>query len=460
MRSLAGNLAGLYHLYPSDRFGRWLSVNGVDRDQAGVQSFSTGSEATAACSARPSRTTATSSTGSTTARASSTSGRSQAAACRRSRRSTSSATRPATCSSRGAWQRRLDRAAQERRPARRRAPAARRPGRAPVHVQRVARPASRLAAGPRRVRGLPRLRAPGQAPRAAMCGDGRHVQLPLGDDRPHGARAVRGAFGRVGSRSAAAAGPMGFDDAQLAGLVDVIDAGPRTLVIVDDDLPVTLTTPIAGGTFTYTPLTDSTAGTTLEYGPLTGTLQLDPGAAGALRWSRSTAQPVPGRPVGPTPTPTPDPGPGGGSSPPPAARAQAQRRRRLRPAPRRSPSSASRRSRAPPAHPGPPAAARAGCARPSPAAIASSAASRADQGRRRPHVHDQAEVASARLAEARCPLRRQGAQGEAAPAGLSASMRGRTVGLSRSALCWLAHPDRSALRIPRPILLRLRRRLV
>jgi hypothetical protein len=45
-------------------------------------------------------------------------------------------------------------------------------------------------------------------------------------------------------------------------------------------------------------------------------------------------------------------------------------------------------------------------------------------------------------------------------AGAPCKTRTGDIELSRLVLCWQGRPDRSALRIPRPILLRLRRRLV
>ena len=56
--------------------------------------------------------------------------------------------------------------------------------------------------------------------------------------------------------------------------------GPATLVVVDDDRPVTLRVPITNGRFSYTPLSGATTGPVSTYGPVTGTLELARGAPG------------------------------------------------------------------------------------------------------------------------------------------------------------------------------------
>ena len=63
------------------------------------------------------------------------------------------------------------------------------------------------------------------------------------------------------SKTAARAGkPIGLEQADRDGLIDLIDARPSVGVVTDDDLPVTLTTQVANATFTYTPLADDKKG--------------------------------------------------------------------------------------------------------------------------------------------------------------------------------------------------------
>ena len=82
-------------------------------------------------------------------------------------------------------------------------------------------------------------------------------------------------IGRTGPAAAARArGPLDLDAAEAEGLVDVMDLGPATLVVVDDDHPVTLRVPITNGSFSYTPLAGATQGRVSTYGPVTGTLEL------------------------------------------------------------------------------------------------------------------------------------------------------------------------------------------
>ena len=60
-------------------------------------------------------------------------------------------------------------------------------------------------------------------------------------------------IGRNPGKRSRAAGSLDLDTAEGQGLADVMDLGPATLVVVDDDRPVTLRVPITNGTFTYTP---------------------------------------------------------------------------------------------------------------------------------------------------------------------------------------------------------------
>lgn len=99
-------------------------------------------------------------------------------------------------------------------------------------------------------------------------------------------------IGQTPTRSARASGPLNLDDAEQQGLIDLIEMPRDTLAVVDDDLPATLQVPIAGATFTYTPLKDDTQGTTLTYGPLTGLLVLKPGAPGGAPTVTLNGMPV------------------------------------------------------------------------------------------------------------------------------------------------------------------------
>ena len=321
MRSLAGNLAGLYHLYPSDRFGPWMSINGAVQSQSGVLSFvdAIGGNAGLLGQAFASHrdvidgfynregfidVRAIAGSGLPTVSSFHLAGDLAGDVLVEGSYGNGDSTVPL---------RSADQLGDGPRPLG--DPVALQYTCNVAHVPLPGSPAVRHAYEDFLDFGRPARRL---GPRCvARGGIYSYSSHSIGRIET---RSSRGAFGRVGSRYAAAAGPMSFDEAQTAGLADVIDAEPRTLVVVDDDLPVTLTTPIANGTFSYTPLTDSTAGTTLEYGPLTGALELSPGAPGGAPTVTLDGQPVPGRPVGPspTPTPTPDPTPGSGSPPPPA----------------------------------------------------------------------------------------------------------------------------------------------
>ena len=112
-------------------------------------------------------------------------------------------------------------------------------------------------------------------------------------------------------RSGRAAGAKDLDTAEADGLVDVMDLGPATLVVVDDDRPVTLRVPITNGRFSYTPLSGAMAGPVATYGPVTGTLELSRGAGGPVVL-------LDGKPLAPT-NPPPGPPPAGPGPAPPAA---------------------------------------------------------------------------------------------------------------------------------------------
>ena len=108
----------------------------------------------------------------------------------------------------------------------------------PIHVQYTCNvshvAARRRAAGAAVLRGVPEDgRGPAQAPRTLRVG-GR--LLPL----------CAGSIGRA-DPDLRAAGAEDLDTAEADGLVDVMDLGPATLVVVDEDHPVTLRVPITNG---------------------------------------------------------------------------------------------------------------------------------------------------------------------------------------------------------------------
>ena len=92
----------------------------------------------------------------------------------------------------------------------------------------------------------------------------------------------------------------------------MLDLGPATLAVVDDDRPVTLSVGITDATFTYTPLKGDAAGPVSTYGPVTGTLQLSGGKGGAAPVVLLDGKPL--APVKPPPGPPPA-GPGSGAPP-------------------------------------------------------------------------------------------------------------------------------------------------
>ena len=107
------------------------------------------------------------------------------------------------------------------------------------------------------------------------------------------------------------AGSLDLETAEEDGLVDVMDLGPATLVVVDDDHPVTLRVPITNGRFSYTPLAGDTQGRVSTYGPVTGTLELSRGAPGA-----APVVLLNGKPLAPTNPPAGPPPAGPGPAPP------------------------------------------------------------------------------------------------------------------------------------------------
>jgi hypothetical protein len=123
------------------------------------------------------------------------------------------------------------------------------------------------------------------------------------------------------------AGAKDLDTAEAEGLVDVMDLGPATLVVVDDDHKVTLRVPITNGRFSYTPLSGAAQGAVSTYGPATGTLELAPGAAGGLpvvllngKPLAPTNPPAGPPPAGPGPPGPPAGSPGSSGAPKPPAR--------------------------------------------------------------------------------------------------------------------------------------------
>ena len=108
-----------------------------------------------------------------------------------------------------------------------------------------------------------------------------------------------------------AAGPMTLHQAQQQGLIDLLELPQDTFAVLDDDQPATLEVPITGGSFTYTPLKDDSQGTTLTYGPLTGLLVLRPGSPGG-----APAVTLNGVPVAPHGAPSGGGGAGGGGATP------------------------------------------------------------------------------------------------------------------------------------------------
>ena len=74
-----------------------------------------------------------------------------------------------------------------------------------------------------------------------------------------------------------------------------MDLGPTTLVVVDDDRPVTLRVPITNGKFTYTPLAGATQGPVSTYGPgRMGTLELAPRPSPRPALLRAAGRPAAG----------------------------------------------------------------------------------------------------------------------------------------------------------------------
>ena len=67
-------------------------------------------------------------------------------------------------------------------------------------------------------------------------------------------------IGRADPALLRAAGPKDLDTAEAEGLADILDLGPATLVVVDDDRPVALRVPITNGRFSYTPLSGANTG--------------------------------------------------------------------------------------------------------------------------------------------------------------------------------------------------------
>ena len=128
-------------------------------------------------------------------------------------------------------------------------------------------------------------------------------------------------IGQNPTKAARATGPLPLPLAEQQGLIDLIEMPAETLAVVDDDRPVTLQVPIVNGSFSYTPLQDEQRGTTRTYGPVTGLLTLAPAAPGAA--PAVALNGVPLTPVGSAPSGGAGPTGGTPSAPPPSGRSPA-----------------------------------------------------------------------------------------------------------------------------------------
>ena len=469
--SLRGNLAGLYHLYPSDNFGPGCPSTARSQDQAGVQNFVNGARR----QLRPARA-AFDNHNNADRRLLRPRGvdrlprRWRAAGVPTITASSCSATGDgdlvvdgraihngdSTVPVRSAAQSASDGGPVDGRP--RRACSTR------ATSAHVPLPGRRQGAG--RLQGVPRHRAPAKHPEPRST-TGGVLRLQLGDDRPGRASTSPGASGASTRVSRARRASMSLDEAP-PGRAWSTSSTPRRRPggarrgrarRPDQVRDLRRDLYLHGDHGRRHP------GRQGRYGPATGTLRIVPGAPGEqLRRSRSTALRCRDSRSEPTPTPTPDPGPVGGAAPPPGGSPPGAAPPSTADPPHAvllPPQAGAQGS--PPAHPGPPAGGsgrlRASVtrgnrklgrldvrikaagdrtftiklkSRPRGSLISPSASAARCSGRSCAHGPERVDARPDRRCEASAARRSVGA----------------------------VHPDRSALRIPRPILLRLRRRLV
>jgi pimeloyl-ACP methyl ester carboxylesterase len=79
---------------------------------------------------------------------------------------------------------------------------------------------------------------------------------------------------------AAAAAGLGLEDAEAAGLIDLVRLPRQTIAVTSDIRPVTLRFALAGATFSSTSYTAAGSAAPQVYGPLTGTVEVAPGVGG------------------------------------------------------------------------------------------------------------------------------------------------------------------------------------
>ena len=107
-------------------------------------------------------------------------------------------------------------------------------------------------------------RTPRRLPTPNCPPEGKEIQVFRGLEIP----------GPVSARAAAASG-TNLADLEQAGLIDVIDFPGRTLIVTDDARPAAVSFPGEGIEFAVTELKGSARGARVEYGPLTGQIAID-----------------------------------------------------------------------------------------------------------------------------------------------------------------------------------------
>lgn len=300
LKAFAVNLAGLYNLYPSDRYGTWLSLVGKDQDQTGVAAFisAVGGNAALFNQARGYHdslyekfydaggridTRIVVGTGVPTIRNVSLVDGDGGSVLAAGGFTNGDGTVPGVSATQGAI-------------------GTTKPLGDPVHVQYACHVAHVPLPGDSSVLGaytdfldhgaVPRkLPGPCQSSGSSWKFEADGIGLP------------------PGARSARAGGALTLEGAEQQGLIDLVESPGAVLAVTDDAHPVTLSVAIANSSFSYTPLKDDLQGTTLTYGPASGLLALRSGTAGA-----APTVTLNGAPLAPTNAPPPGGGgPGGGA---------------------------------------------------------------------------------------------------------------------------------------------------
>ena len=114
-------------------------------------------------------------------------------------------------------------------------------------------------------------RLPRKLPAAECPPEGKEIEVFRGLEIPP-------PTGAAAARSTAAGAPMTLGDAEFAGLIDILELPGRTVIVTDDRRPAPVAFEADGLSFAITALKGDERGQRLLYGPLTGTVAIADGA--------------------------------------------------------------------------------------------------------------------------------------------------------------------------------------